>query len=123
MNVLIDGKKYVLAPPEPTGKGYADALELRFASDAGDDLTVRQYLHELMRKLWDERESFNSKYPFGEDCWEHDLYKPLAKAGIIDLGQLDEDGDPYNWTTEQINKAHYYVQDLIAFALFGPPDA
>ena len=41
--ILINGVKYIPAPPEPTGKGLLDALEVRFDSDAGDWLTVRQY--------------------------------------------------------------------------------
>ena len=119
MKVVIDGVAYVPAPPAPDGNGFAAALELRFDSDAGDDLTVRQYLHELMRLLWDEQDGFSGKRPFGNSGWEHDLYTPLAKAGFIDLGPLGEDGTPYRWTAEQINLAHAYVHDMIAFALFG----
>ena len=105
--------------PAPTGKTLADALELRFDSDVGDDMTVRQYLHALLRTLWDEQESFSGKYPFGNSGWDHDLYGPLAKAGFVDLGPLGEDGEPYNWTAEQINLAHAYVHDLISVAMFG----
>lgn len=119
MEVLIDGVKYIPAPPAPLGKTFGVALELRFDSDAGDDITVRQYLHELLRTLWEEEESFSGKRPFGNSRWQHDLYGPLAKAGFIDLGPLDEDGEPYNWTTEQINVAHAYVHDLIGAAFFG----
>ena len=100
------------------------ALEVRFDSDAGDDLTVRQYLHELLRKLWDEQERFSGKRPFGNSSWDFDLYTPLAKAGFIDLGPMDEDGEPYKWTDEQINVAHAYVHDLISSALSeGASDA
>lgn len=119
MEVLIDGVRYVPAPTIPTGKTLMDALELRFDSDAGDDLTVRQYLHMLMRELWDEQESFSGKRPFGNSDWEFDLYMPLAKAGYIDLGPLGEDGTPYKWTAEQINLAHAYVHDLISASFFG----
>ena len=123
MEVLIDGVKYVPAPPAPTGKTLADALEIRFDSDVGDDVTVRQYLHELLRTLWEEQECFSGKRPFGNSGWDHDLYGPLAKAGLIDLGPLDEDGMPVNWTDEQINLAHAYVHDLIAAAFFGVHEA
>jgi hypothetical protein len=117
--VLIDGVRYVPAQPLPVGKGLMDALDLRFSSDAGDDLTVRQYLHEIFRLVWDSPESFDGKRPFGNSGWEYDLYFPLARAGFIDLGTFDEDGDPYNWTQEQINIAHAYVHDLIAASMFG----
>jgi hypothetical protein len=119
MEVLIDGVKYVPASPRPTEKTLSDALDLRFDSDAGDDMTVRQYLHELLHVLWEKQESFDGKRPFGNSGWHHDLYGPLAKAGFIDLGPLDEDGEPYDWSCEQIKLAHAYVHDLIAAAFFG----
>jgi len=119
MQVVIDGVLYVPAPQVPTGKTHADALEVRFDSDAGDQITVRQYLHQLLRTLWDEQEGFSGKRPFGNSSWDHDLYGPLAKAGFIDMGPLDEYGKPYDWTGEQANAAHAYVHDLIAVALFG----
>ncbi|MDH5640873.1 MAG: hypothetical protein OEY28_06230 [Nitrospira sp.] len=121
MEVLINGVRYIPAPPEPTGKGLLDALEVRFDSDAGDGLTVRQYLHKLMSLLWKEQESFDGKRPFGNSDWEFDLYKPLAKAGFIDLGPLhEEDGEPFNWTKDQVAAAHAYVQELVAAAMFTP---
>ena len=119
MKVVIDGVIFVQAPPAPDGKDFADALALRFDSDAGDDLTMRQYLHALMRELWDEQEGFSGKWPFGNSGWEFEIYKPLSKAGFIDLGPLGEDGEPYNWTADQINVAHAYVHDMIAAAMFG----
>jgi hypothetical protein len=123
MDVTINGVKYVPAEPPLAGKDFAAALALRFDSDAGDDLTVKQYLHALLRTLWDEQESFSGKRPFGNSGWDFDLYAPLAKAGFIDLGPLGEDGEPYKWTAEQINLAHAYVHDLISAALFGADDA
>ena len=123
MDVTINGVKYVPAEPMPKGKDFLAALALRFDSDAGDDLTVKQYLHALLRTLWDENESFSGKRPFGNSGWDFALYAPLAKAGFIDLGPLDEEGEPYNWTAEQINLAHAYVHDLISAALFGVNDA
>ena len=43
---------------------------------------------------------------------------PLAKAGFIDLGPANEDGD-FLWTAEQMVVAHAYVADLIIAAMFG----
>ena len=48
MEVLIDGVKYVPIPDVPTDKGLLAALEVRFNSDAGDNLTVRDYLRTLL---------------------------------------------------------------------------
>jgi hypothetical protein len=125
MKVIIDGVQYVPAPPAPAsasaGKGLMAALEVRFDSDAGDDRTVRQYLQALLSTLWSEEESFDSKRPFGNSGWVHDLFDALAKAGFIDLGPLDGDGRPYQWTGEQMRMADAYVHDLILAAFYGAP--
>lgn len=115
MKVVIDDVQYVPAPEVPSGKGLLSALEVRFDSDAGDDLTVRQYLHRLLATLWDEGEGFSGKRPFGNSGWEDDLYKPLIRAGFIP-GKLDEDG-----YVEQVDAkvAGPFVSDLIAAAFFG----
>ena len=120
MNVVIDGVKYVPQPPKPKGKKLAAALEVRFDSDAGDDLTVRQYLRELLSTLWEKGESFDGKRPFGNSGWEYDIYIALAKAKFIKLGKPQPDyGEPYDWTQKQIDMAHAYVHDLILAVFFG----
>lgn len=97
---------------------YEAALAVRFDSDAGDDLTVRGYLRELLSTVWSEGESFDGKRPFGNSGWELDLLVPLAKAGFVDLGPMhSEYGEPYNWTATQVNVASAFVGDLILHAL------
>ena len=83
MKIMIDGVQYVPATPAPSGRGLADALAVRFDSDAGDDLTVRQYLFALIKTLWDEGESFSGKRPFGNSGWDIELMAQLAKAGFV----------------------------------------
>ncbi|MBP7253938.1 MAG: hypothetical protein KBA75_10705 [Alphaproteobacteria bacterium] len=119
MEVRIDGVKYVPVPDAPTNKGLLDALEVRFDSGAGDDITVRDYLRTLLITLWEEKESFSGKRPFGNSGWEYEVLIPLAKAGFVYLGPLNEDGEPYNWTQEQIQYANAYVSDLILAAFHG----
>lgn len=116
MEVRINGVKYVPVPDLPAGLDVSAALELRFNSDAGDNLTVRDYLRVLLSRLWDEQEGFSGKRPFGNSGWEYDLLTPLAKAGFVDLGPLSDDGEPYNWTKEQKSAAMVYVSSLIAAA-------
>lgn len=115
MEVIIDGVKYVPIPDAPTDKGLLAALELRIDSDAGDDITVRDYLHTLLLTVWEEGESFSGKRPFGNSGWEYDLFIPLIKAGFIS-GELDEDDHP---TTFESASAHGYVSNLITAAFYG----
>jgi hypothetical protein len=115
MEVRVDGVKYVPVPDAPADKGLLAALEVRFDSDAGDDLTVRDYLRTLLMTLWEEGEGFSGKRPFGNSGWEYDIYKPLIAGGFIP-GALDEDGY-VNTVDDKIAGA--YVCDLILAAFHG----
>jgi hypothetical protein len=108
MEVIINGTRYVPAIEAPQGIGLEDALEVRFDSDAGDGLTVREYLKALLTTLWREGEEFSGKRPFGNSDWEYQLYAPLIKHGFID-GELDEDG----YVNYVDKSAHDYVANLI----------
>jgi hypothetical protein len=67
-------------------------LELKVkGNDAGEDLTIRQYLRELLAELWKEDESFTGYRPFGNSGWQGDIYIPLVLAGAL-KGYIDEDG-------------------------------
>lgn len=115
MDVNIDGVRYVPEPEQPKDKGLLAALEVRFSSDAGYDLTVREYLRTLLMTMWEEGEGFSGKRPFGNSGWEYDLYKPLIAGGFIP-GKLDEDG--YVDTFDE-KVAGPYVCDLILAAFHG----
>ena len=116
MEVIIDGVKYVPIPDVPADKGLLSALEVRFNSDAGGNLTVRDYLRTLLETLWLEGEGFNGKRPFGNSGWEYDLYAPLIKAGFI-AGDLDSYGYVNSITDHK--EAEAYVFDLIVAAFHG----
>lgn len=118
MQVLIDGVKFVPLANKPKGHSLLESLEVRFDSDAGDDLTVREWLCKLLTAVWSEQECFNSKRPWGNSGWEYDVIIPLAKAGFINLGAADEDGD-FSPTAKQMVVAHAYVSDLILAAMLG----
>jgi hypothetical protein len=97
------------------------ALDVRFALD-GDDISVREYLHLLLSKVWEEQEGFNAKRPFGDSGWEYDLFMPLAQAGFIDAKRVvdAEDGSvDFDFDDQQIRLASAYVGDLISAAFFG----
>ena len=94
------------------------ALDVRFDSDAGKQLTVREYFRELLLKLWDEKEGFSGKRPFGNSGWEYEVHCALAKAGFVDLGEWDEDLECYDMMTyKQEQAADAYCLELIKRAL------
>lgn len=113
MKVIIDGVAYAPVPDVP--EVSATALDVRFDSDAGDNLSVREYLRTLLIHLWDQGDSFSGKRPFGNNGWEHDLYAPLVKAGFI-AGVVDEDGFA---EVEDEQGAHRHVRGLIYAAMAG----
>ena len=115
MEVRVDGVKYVPMQDVPTDKGLLEALEVRFSSDAGDNITVREYLCKLLMTLWEEGECFSGKRPFGNSGWERDLYKPLIAGGFI-IGELD--GQGYVDTVDSA-VASAYVCNLILAAFYG----
>lgn len=54
--------------------------------------TVRDYLVNLLLKLWREGAAFSAKRPFGNSGWELELLEPLIRAELIE-GEFDENGD------------------------------
>ena len=79
-------------------------LELVFYCDDLDrTLSIREYLKELLRKLWKEGEGFSGKRPFGNSGWEWDVAKPLIRFGVIN-GALDEDDYIEDIDTKAFNK-------------------
>ena len=115
MHVIIDGVTYAPVPDPVTDKTVAAALEVRFDSDAGDNLTVRDYLRTLLETLWREGEGFSGKRPFGNSGWEHDIYRPLIAAGFL-VGTLDGDGYIEDYDREA---AEQYGFELIVAAFHG----
>jgi hypothetical protein len=74
--------------------GAQAALKLPLGEQGEHDsgcTTVREYLRELLRKVWTEGGGFSGGHPFGNSGWEYDLYEPLVRAGLI-AGKTDEDG-------------------------------
>lgn len=50
--------------------------------------TVKGYLKALLLLLWEEGEGFSGKRPFGNSCWEYDLYRALVLGGLVE-GKVD----------------------------------
>lgn len=67
---------------EPLEDG--DILDLPMCpNDVGAE-TVRDYLRALLLQLWESREDFSSKRPFGNSGWEHELYVSLVLANVVE---------------------------------------
>lgn len=121
--VIVDGVRYVPAPPVLTDDKLLAALEVRFDSDAGDQLTLRQFLHQLLDALWVEGEGFSGKRPWGNSGWQYGVLDALARAGHIEGAVvLEPNGDPREWvdlTPQQEQAGNDLVRQLLAAAFFG----
>ncbi len=115
MKVTIDGVDYVPATEHEPDETVLQALDARFDSDAGDNLSVRDYLHKLLWDLWANGECFNSKRPFGNSGWESDLYTPLVAHGFVG-GSIDEDGYAND---VEVDNANALVFDMIDAVFYG----
>lgn len=88
----------------------ANVLELIFSSDdLGKEVSIGEFFYELLRKLWEEKEGFSGKRPFGNSDWDSDLCVCLIKNKLIS-GSLDEDGYIEDYDYEEFNT---FVKDKI----------
>lgn len=62
-------------------------------ADAG---TIREYLVALARNVWREGECFSGKRPFGNSCWQAEVYRALFEAELISGVKRDD----YGWLEE-----------------------
>lgn len=109
MNVVIDDVLYV---PAPRVSDKPALLGLRFeCADIGRNVSIREYLYELLATLWNEGEGFSGKRPFGNSGWERDLYAPLIAAGAV-TGQLDAEG--------YVNHVDRKAANQLVMDLIGP---
>lgn len=117
--VIVDGVRYAPIHDLPENKNtYLSVLNYRFDSDAGEGITIRDYLARVLLKFWDEGEGFNSKRPYGNSDWAWRLYEALVQGKFIS-GTLDSDGriDTFNK-----NEANQFVEDLILVMCYGAKD-
>lgn len=73
---------------EPTP---AEVLDLPLGDNPAGAATLREYLVELLFRLWERGADFNAKRPYGEGSWQYDVYDPLVRAGWVH-GTFDGDG-------------------------------
>lgn len=106
MKRKYDGAKILALPMDP--------------NDAEAE-TVGTYLIALLRRVWDEGESFSGKRPFGNSGWDYDLAKPLISAGVI-RGELDTDGYVEKCDDDQLRAAIFAAIDSLGEQRSGGRD-
>lgn len=83
---------------------YKKILQIKFKSgDLNRELTIKDYLKELLLELWKEGEGFSGKRPFGNSGWEYDIYAALAKNKLI-KGDIDSDGYVTDYDFKEADK-------------------
>lgn len=115
MEIRVDGVLFVPFSEPQHDNELLMALDVRFDSDAGEQITIRDFLRKLLEKLWLEKEGFNSKRPYGNGGWEFELAAALIKNSYI-KGKLDEEGyvDTVDW-----KELDTYVTKLIRAMCHG----
>jgi hypothetical protein len=119
LEVFINGKRYIQAKPEPTGTGFEQALECRmeYADDLGR-VTIREYFHELLSRLWRQKKEFSGEEPLGNSEWETDVIYSLIAGGFVP-GQIHEDDECITGADYDEVAANKYVAELINHCFFG----
>lgn len=110
MKVVINGQEYILVrKSDILNDKRLMALETRFQSDIGANETVREYLYQLLLKMWNEKEGFDGERPFGSSGWEHDIYKALIDGEFIG-GEFADDGELSGFNKSEADE---FVQSMI----------
>jgi len=66
-------------------------LALPMQGNDADAATIGGYLIKLLATLWNEKDGFDGKRPFGNSDWDGELVVALIRADAVE-GELDEDG-------------------------------
>lgn len=77
--------------------------------DLNKEISIKDYLKELLITLWREDEGFSGKRPLGNSGWKFEIYECLIKNSIVP-GTLDEDGYVIEIDTD---KADEIIYDII----------
>ena len=74
-------------------------------NDAGVT-TVKRYLKKLLVTLFEQGEGFSGKRPFGNSCWEYEVWAVWIKEGLMP-GTLDGEGYIQEYDSEGFYKQMY----------------
>ena len=59
--------------------------------EESETVTLKQYFHMLLLKLWISEEVFDGRRPWGNSGWTYDVFVVLIKNGLIP-GKIDNEG-------------------------------
>jgi hypothetical protein len=76
--------------------------------DLNRELSVKDYLKELLMAVWREDEGFSGKRPFGNSGWKYEIYECLIEYCVVP-GTLDEDGYVIEIDTEKADEIIYGI--------------
>lgn len=87
-------------------------LALPMADNDAGAADIREYLTLLLLGVWQNRDAFNGKRPFGNSGWHYEIYDALADAGIV-TPLVDEEGDR-DYTAQQRWQMDRIIDDVIS---------
>ena len=89
-----------------------DVLLIPMSENDAEAEDIKDYLKQLLCKLWADGEQFSGKSPFGNSGWEYELYAALIKAKAIN-GVLDENGYVQQLNDRETKRANSLIYDAI----------
>lgn len=89
-----------------------EILNLKMQDNDANAETIRDYLHALLKAIWDEGEGFSGKRPFGNSGWEYELYIALVANNVV-KGELEIHDGWHDLIEVDTKAANEVVFDLI----------
>lgn len=87
-----------------------ELLKLPMNDEYSGAKTLGEYLKLLLLSLWQFKDEFSGKRPFGNSLWEYDVYICLAENTNLVGGVKDKDGF---WEDIDLNEANKVIFELI----------
>jgi hypothetical protein len=84
-------------------KPTTSPLDVKMVKNDSGKKSVRGYFIALLEELWAEGEGFSGKRPFGNSCWEHEVYRAWVESGHL-AGSTDPDGYLEDYDSEAADK-------------------
>ncbi len=121
--VLINGVRYIQAPPTlPDDTSEIERVLACPIDYENGKKTIRDYLHDLLKTLWNQGEGFSGKRPFGNSGWEWHLLTALALAGIIE-GEIDTEYEDDRYVEsippDEEKRGNKLIAQAIAYVFYG----